>query len=51
MAKVLVMASGGLDSTACIYKLLTETDHELHLHHIRMINTERRWMLEDLGLQ
>ena len=50
MARYLVLASGGLDSTACIYKLLTETDHELHLHHIRMINSERRWALEDQAI-
>ena len=51
MARYLVMASGGLDSTACIHKLLTETDHELHLHHIRLIDSERRWALEDQAIK
>jgi 7-cyano-7-deazaguanine synthase in queuosine biosynthesis len=38
----LVMFSGGLDSTAALYKLLTETEDELHVHHVRMLNREGR---------
>ena len=38
----LLMLSGGLDSTAALYKLLTESDDELRAHHIHMVNRERR---------
>ena len=36
------MFSGGLDSTAMLVKLLTETTGELRVHHIRMVNKEGR---------
>ena len=36
------MFSGGLDSTAMLVKLLTESDDELRVHHIRMANKEGR---------
>jgi len=36
------MFSGGLDSTAMLVKLLTESDDELRVHHIRMANREGR---------
>jgi 7-cyano-7-deazaguanine synthase in queuosine biosynthesis len=36
------MFSGGLDSTAVLVRLLTETDDELRVHHIRMVNREAR---------
>lgn len=36
------MYSGGLDSTAMLVKLLTESDDELRVHHIRMANHEGR---------
>lgn len=36
------MLSGGLDSTAMLWKLLGETDVPLRVHHIRMINREGR---------
>jgi 7-cyano-7-deazaguanine synthase in queuosine biosynthesis len=38
----LVMFSGGLDSTAMLVKLLTETNEVLRVHHIRMANREDR---------
>ncbi len=38
----LVMLSGGLDSTAALYKLLTGTADELHVHHVRMLNRDGR---------
>lgn len=40
--KILVMWSGGIDSTALLYHLLTQTDHEVHAHHIHIDNAERR---------
>src|SRR3954469_22074170 len=36
------MFSGGLDSTAMLVKLLTESEDELRVHHIRMGNKEER---------
>ena len=42
----LVMFSGGLDSTAMLVKLLAEEREELRVHHIRMINRERRHLAE-----
>ena len=36
------MFSGGLDSTAMLVKLLTETRDDLRVHHVRMLNRERR---------
>ena len=36
------MFSGGLDSTAMLVKLLTGSDEELRVHHIRMGNKEDR---------
>jgi 7-cyano-7-deazaguanine synthase in queuosine biosynthesis len=36
------MFSGGLDSTAMLVKLLSESDDELRVHHIRMANKEGR---------
>jgi 7-cyano-7-deazaguanine synthase in queuosine biosynthesis len=38
----LVMLSGGLDSTAALYRLLTEGRDELHVHHVRMANRDAR---------
>jgi len=36
------MFSGGLDSTAMLVKLLTESEDELRVHHVRMANREGR---------
>lgn len=36
------MFSGGLDSTAMLVRLLEGTRDELRVHHIRMVNRERR---------
>ncbi len=36
------MFSGGLDSTAVLVRLLTESNDELRVHHIRMANREGR---------
>lgn len=38
----LVMFSGGLDSTAMLFKLLNETRDALRVHHVRLINREGR---------
>jgi 7-cyano-7-deazaguanine synthase in queuosine biosynthesis len=41
-----VMFSGGLDSTALLFKTLKE-DCDVHVHHIRLINREKRDKAED----
>lgn len=38
----LVMWSGGIDSTYVLAKMLKETDHEIHAHHIHLVNKENR---------
>jgi 7-cyano-7-deazaguanine synthase in queuosine biosynthesis len=47
----LVMFSGGLDSTAMLVKLLAESADELRVHHIRMINQERRDLAEQRAVE
>ena len=42
----LVMFSGGLDSTAMLLKLLTQSEDALRVHHIRMANREMRAQAE-----
>jgi 7-cyano-7-deazaguanine synthase in queuosine biosynthesis len=46
----LVMFSGGVDSTAMLVKLLAERD-ELRVHHIRMINQEKRDLAEQRAVE
>jgi len=38
----LVMFSGGLDSTAALYKLLAGSEDELHVHHVHLVNRDGR---------
>lgn len=47
----LVMLSGGLDSTAMLVKLLAESADELRVHHIRMINEEKRHLAEQRAVE
>jgi 7-cyano-7-deazaguanine synthase in queuosine biosynthesis len=47
----LVMFSGGLDSTAMLVKLLTQSEDELRVHHIRMANREERADAEQAAVE
>ncbi len=47
----LAMFSGGLDSTAMLVKLLTESTEELRVHHIRMANKEGRDRAESRAVE
>lgn len=38
----LVSISGGLDSTAALFKILSETDKKVHVHHVRYITAQNR---------
>ena len=42
----LVMFSGGIDSTYTLAKLLRETDDEILVHHIHLVNPEGRHLVE-----
>lgn len=43
---ILVMFSGGLDSTTSLYKLLKETTHNIYVHHIILKDNSDRWKTE-----
>lgn len=47
----LVMFSGGLDSTAALYKLLTGSADELHVHHVHLVNRDGRARAERDAVQ
>jgi 7-cyano-7-deazaguanine synthase in queuosine biosynthesis len=47
----LVMLSGGLDSTAMLVQLLTQSRDELRVHHIRMANREQRAEAEQSAVE
>ena len=38
----LIMYSGGLDSVSMLVNVLQETNHKVHVHHIKIINFEKR---------
>jgi len=46
----LIMYSGGLDSVAMLANVLRETDHRVHVHHIKIINFEGRDRVEDVAV-
>ncbi len=48
---ILAMLSGGLDSTAMLWKLLTGTGEPLRVHHIRMDNREGRADAEQAAVE
>jgi len=43
----LVMYSGGLDSFAVLYALLTQTQVSVHAHHVELVNFEHRAAAEN----
>lgn len=43
------MFSGGIDSTFTLARLLKETGHEVHAHHIGLVNREGRAQFEALA--
>ena len=45
------MFSGGLDSTAMLVRLLAQTSDELRVHHIRLINREKRYAAEQRAVE
>jgi len=47
---ILAAVSGGLDSVGMLYKLLTETTDDIHVHHISVRNNSLRWQAEDRAM-
>jgi hypothetical protein len=45
------MFSGGLDSTAALYKLLTGSEDDLHVHHVHLMNRDGRARAERDAVQ
>ncbi len=51
---ILCMFSGGLDSTAVLYKLLTDeqyADYNIHVHHMHLRNVEHRAIAEAVAIK
>lgn len=47
MSNIVIMFSGGIDSTYMLIKYLNETNHTIHAHHVNIINNvEPRWQQE-----
>lgn len=46
---ILLMFSGGLDSTGVFYKLIKEK-RKLHVHHLYLVNKENRQKAEDVAV-
>lgn len=46
-----VMISGGLDSTALLANVLRHTDHDVHAHHIEIVNFEKRATAESQAMK
>jgi 7-cyano-7-deazaguanine synthase in queuosine biosynthesis len=49
-SNVLLMFSGGLDSTAALLTLLQDKENIVHLHHLRLVNQENRIKAEDIAV-
>lgn len=48
--KILIMFSGGLDSTGVFWKLINEKE-EIHVHHLYLTNKENRAKAEDKAVR
>src|SRR4029453_1849038 len=44
--RMIVMWSGGIDSTFKLAYLLKETDYQVHAHHVHLVNREGRDKME-----
>jgi 7-cyano-7-deazaguanine synthase in queuosine biosynthesis len=41
-SNILLMFSGGLDSTGALWQLLQNKENIVHLHHLYLVNKEKR---------
>ena len=47
----LLMLSGGLDSTTCLFKLLTETDDDVHTYYVKLENNSSKAWCEKESIE
>ena len=45
------MYSGGLDSVALLANVLAETDRQVHVHHIDIVNRDGRSAVENIAVE
>lgn len=50
-SNILLMFSGGLDSTGALWNLLQDSKHRIHLHHLHLFNQERRAKAENIAVK
>ena len=50
-SNILLMFSGGLDSTGALWQLLQNKENKVHIHHLHLINKEKRAEVEKLAVK
>lgn len=50
-SNILLMFSGGLDSTGALWQLLQNKENKVHIHHLYLVNTEKRAEVEHLAVK
>ena len=49
-SNILLMFSGGLDSTAALWQLLQNKENKVHIHHLNIINKQNRTKAEYIAV-
>ena len=49
-SNTLLMFSGGLDSTGALWQLLQNKENKVHIHHLHLINKEKRAQAEHIAV-
>lgn len=50
-SNILLMLSGGLDSTGALWQLLQNKENKVHIHHLHLINKEKREKAENIAVK
>lgn len=50
-SNILLMFSGGLDSTGALWELLQNQENKIHIHHLYLLNKEKRAEAEQLSVK
>ena len=50
-SNTLLMFSGGLDSTGALWELLQNQENKIHIHHLYLLNKEKRAEAEQLSVK
>lgn len=50
-SNTLLMFSGGLDSTGALWQLLQNKENKVHIHHLHLINKEKRAKAEHIAVK